>query len=253
MTARTRLAIVASHPIQYYVPLYRVLAASAELDLHVLYCSRIGLDKTFDPEMGVEIVWNMDLLGGYSHEFLPEARRINRASLLEINNPSVTAALLRAGPEVVIVHGYGMITMLRALAWCRMKRIPAIMTSDSSTHSSGPGARRQLKLAALPLLLRQYSAFLTMSQRGEDYLESLSVPRGKMFRTPMLVPETFWTFRNSRADVRRGMRRELQLADSDLVLLYVGKLYAGKRADAAGRRRKSHAAQAAFAGRFALS
>jgi glycosyltransferase involved in cell wall biosynthesis len=229
MTPRTRLAIVASHPIQYFVPYYRALAQNAALDVRVLFASKIGIERKLDPEMGVEIAWKMDLTGGYAHEFLVEADRITRTGLRQVNNPSVTAALLRIQPEVVILHGYGMMTMLRALAWCRARRIPAIMTSDSSTHSTGPGLRRLLKLLMMPVLLRQYSAFLTMSERGEDYLASLGVCRRQMFRSPMLLPEQFWSIRQKREAVGAEMRAQLGLRADDVVLLYVGKIYPGKR------------------------
>ena len=119
MSERKRLAVVVSHPIQYFVPLYRALAAELSLDLHVLFASRIGLDKTFDPMMSAPVAWATDLTGGYSHEFLPDAGRIDQVGFRRVDNPSVFAALRRFAPDAVILHGYAMLTMLRALAWCR--------------------------------------------------------------------------------------------------------------------------------------
>jgi glycosyltransferase involved in cell wall biosynthesis len=229
MSRRHRLVIVASHPIQYFVPLYRAVAAESSLDLHVLFASRIGMAGFIDPLMGVVVDWRMDMLGGYSHQFLPEADLIERTSLTEVNNPSVTAALARLKPDIVMVHGYGMLTMLRTLLWCRLRGIPVIMTSDSSTHSTGPGPRRMLKLAILPALLRQYSAFMTISERAENYLAELGVPRTRMFRIPMMLPEHFWQFRCNRRDIRVQTRASLGLHTDDLVLIYAGKLYPGKR------------------------
>jgi len=64
-----KLAIVVSHPIQHFVPFYRALAAHSEIDLIVLFASRIGVQPYFDREMNTTITWNMDLLGGYDHIF----------------------------------------------------------------------------------------------------------------------------------------------------------------------------------------
>jgi glycosyltransferase involved in cell wall biosynthesis len=224
MSRKFRLVIVASHPIQYFVPLYRAIANEGSLDLHVLFASRIGMAGFIDPLMGVVVDWRMDMIGGYSHEFLPEAVRIEQTGLIEVDNPSVTVALGRLRPDVVMVHGYGMMTMLRSLLWCRFRGIPVIMTSDSSTHSTGPGARRMLKLALLPALLRQYTAFMTISERAENYLAALGVPR-----TPMMLPEHFWKFRCERHEVRVQARISLGLHYDDVVLIYAGKLYPGKR------------------------
>ena len=229
MTSVSRLAIVASHPIQYFTPLYRALARDSRLDVHVIFASRIGLEKAFDHEMGVEVAWATDLVSGYSHEFLPEADTIKRVAFREVDNPSVGAALRGFRPDATIIHGYGMMTMLRALAWCRRNRVPAIMTSDSSVHSTGAGFRRVLKLATLPMLLRQFSAILTMSDRGETYLANFRYPRTRMFRAPPMIDQGFWNARKRRCEARREARERLDLASGDVVLLCVGKLIPGKR------------------------
>src|SRR5256884_5283546 len=45
-----RLAIVISHPVHYQVPLFRKLAANPEFDLTVYFCSRDGVEHTFDED-----------------------------------------------------------------------------------------------------------------------------------------------------------------------------------------------------------
>ena len=46
-----RVAVVASHVIQYQDPFFRLLAADPEIDLTVLYCSRAGRDVYRDADM----------------------------------------------------------------------------------------------------------------------------------------------------------------------------------------------------------
>jgi len=226
---RKRIAVVASHPIQYYVTLYRALAASQHLEIRVLFASRIGLDETFDPEMGVNVAWATDLTGGYFSEFLPEAETIRQIGFRSVDNPSVAEALTRLQPDAVIIHGYAMLTMLRALLWCRLHRVKAIMASDSSAHAAPPGFRRWAKLVLVPLLLRQFGAALTMSDRAEAHLASLGYPRSRMFRTPMMIDAGFWSGREKRAELRAEKRAALGLSDNDFVLLSVGKLHPRKR------------------------
>ena len=134
-----RLAVVVSHPIQYYVTLYRALARSPSLDIKVFFASRIGLDETFDREMNVNVAWATDLTAGYDHEFLPEADRIREIGFRSVDNPSVGSALGRFRPDAVVIHGYAMLTTLRALVWCRIHGVKAILASDSSSHGSPPG------------------------------------------------------------------------------------------------------------------
>ena len=134
-----RIAVVVSHPIQYYVTLYRALAQSPALEVKVFFASRIGLDATFDREMNANVAWATDLTGGYDHEFLPEADAIHEIGFRSVDNPGVGAALGRFRPDAVIIHGYAMLTTLRALVWSRLRGVKAILASDSSSHGSPLG------------------------------------------------------------------------------------------------------------------
>ena len=65
-----RLAIVISHPVHYQVPLFRKLAANPEFDLTVYFCSRDGVEHTFDEDFAGHYKWDVPLLEGYRHFFL---------------------------------------------------------------------------------------------------------------------------------------------------------------------------------------
>ena len=229
MSGARRVAVVVSHPIQYYVTLYRALAKSPSLELKVFFASRIGLEATFDREMNVNVAWATDLTGGYDHEFLPEAEGIREVSFRAVDNPSIGAALSRFRPDAVIIHGYAMLTTLRALLWARLRGVKTVLASDSSAHGARPGWRRSVKLAIVPPLLRQFGAALTMSDRAEAHLASLKYPRARMFRTPVMIDAGFWRAREQRAAIRAAERARLSLAEDEFALLCVGKLHPRKR------------------------
>ena len=56
--SRHRLAIVASHVIQYQDPFFRLLAADPEIDLEVLYCSPQGAVNYRDEDMKTTLRWS---------------------------------------------------------------------------------------------------------------------------------------------------------------------------------------------------
>lgn len=224
----SRLAVVVSHPIQYYAPLWRALAKAPGVDLLVIFATRVGFDKTFDAEMKTEVAWATDLTGGYNHEFLPEAARFERTGF-HVDNPSVGAALSRFRPDAVLLHGYGSRTLLRALVWCKLHGVRALLTADSSGGVAPGGGRGRVRRAALPWLLARYDAVLTMGDRSEDYFASLGVPRAKMFRLPTMMDEGFWRARHQRAALRVTTRARLGIAPDAFVALAVAKLSARKR------------------------
>jgi glycosyltransferase involved in cell wall biosynthesis len=227
---RHRLAVVVSHPIQHFVPFYRRLAQDPRIELRVIYCSRIGLQRYLDKDMGVELRWNMDLLSGYDHVFLPEADRITRTTFLSVNNPSVSAELRRFRPDVVKVCGYSQLTVLRTLLWSWRHGVPVVMWSDSELLHRRTGWRRLLKQAVLPLLYRRFAGFLTVGDNNEAYLGHYGVRRDKMFRTPFTIDEdSFAPVRPQREAIRTALRRELGIPLDAFVVLFVGKLIARKR------------------------
>jgi hypothetical protein len=67
---RFRLAIIQSHPIQYFSPWFRALASRPELELKVFYCLQ-PTPKQQGDNFGVNFEWDVPLLEGYAHEFLP--------------------------------------------------------------------------------------------------------------------------------------------------------------------------------------
>ena len=135
---KTQFALVVSHPIQHFTPFYRALAQCEGIALKVFFCCRVGLEPYFDREMNTHIAWNMDLLSGYDHMFLPEASRITRSGPLKIRNPSVGEELAKFDPKVVLTHGYNQLTMLFALWWCRRNKVPAMLIGDSELLHQRP-------------------------------------------------------------------------------------------------------------------
>jgi len=106
MAAEPRLVIIATHPIQYQVPLFRALAADPRVDSHVLFLSRHGLESRVDPGYGVEFAWDIDLLGGYESSFLPNVREHARpGGVLSYVNVTVGRALRALDPDAILFLG----------------------------------------------------------------------------------------------------------------------------------------------------
>src|SRR5438093_288259 len=59
MTARHRLAVLTSHPIQYQAPLFRALARRPELDLTVFFGSDQGARAYRDPGFQTTVAWDV--------------------------------------------------------------------------------------------------------------------------------------------------------------------------------------------------
>src|SRR5437868_9489681 len=127
-----RLAIIVSHPIQYFAPWYREMARVPDLELKVFFCCDWGVKNYVDPGFKTELAWDIPVVEGYAHEFLARARPLQRMTFWEVDNPSVDEALGRFQPDVVTVFGYACRTNRRAAFWARRNRCPLLLYSDSS-------------------------------------------------------------------------------------------------------------------------
>ena len=230
MSQPRRLAIVATHPIQHFVHLYRALSKCEGVVLKVFFCSRIGLEKYFDREMQTEIAWADDLVGGYDHVFLPDGAGIDRSTFWTMNNPSVIGALKAFEPNAVMVYGYATATALRVLAWARFEGVPILMTGDGELGRPRSLLKSLVRAAAVRSIFSQVSAFLTVGDQNERMLAAAGVGRNRMFRSPFTIDEAAYRRAAAqRAELRGRIRAEFNLPEPAFVALFVGKLSVRKR------------------------
>ncbi|ABD10670.1 hypothetical protein ThrDRAFT_00974 [Frankia casuarinae] len=228
----TTVAVVVSHAIQHFAPLYRALTEH-EVDLRVLFLSRSGLERYFDADFGLDVQWKSDVVTGYHHEFIADLPLRPGWRQPDVTRQMVTrtwAALDRLRPACVLVYGYRYAHSLAALAWCRRRGVPALMISDSELLGQRTPAVRAVKRLTLPHLMRSVSAFLTIGDNNEAYLANYGVPATRMFRTPYPTDETALRAVLAHRDKHRtAIRAELGIAPDALVALFAGKMISRKR------------------------
>jgi glycosyltransferase involved in cell wall biosynthesis len=228
--AKPRVAIVATHPIQHFVPFYRALSLEPDLDLCVFFGSRIGLDEYFDAEMNASFKWEMDLTSGYRHVFLPDAGRIKSSSFFQMNNASVVRALTDYAPDIIVVYGYSNIMTLGVIAASIWRKTPILLISDSELLRDRAAALGRLKRMLLPELVKRVAGILTVGDNNEAYWASFGAPAAKMFRTPFTIDEAVYRgVRAGRAARRTAWRASCGIGPEDVVFLAVGKLSERKR------------------------
>jgi len=220
-----RVAILASHPIQYQVPLFRALAKRQDLSLDVFFCSRSGLDTYEDVGFGRSIVWDVPLLGGYRHTFLKSfPKDCGSTSFAGQINPEIVEALRRGGYDTVIMHGWNLATNLICWIGSLMLRVPLLVRGDTSVLLQPTGGRRILKRARLAPLFRTAAGFLAIGTNNARFYRSYGVPAEKIFLAPFSVDNArFMSAADSLRDARGAIRTELGVSDDGPVILYCGK------------------------------
>jgi len=225
-----RLAIVISHPIQHFAPMFRDLARTPGLELKVFYCCEWGVKPYRDPGFGRQIEWDIPLLEGYAYEFLPIARPPKTLTYRDVDNPDVGRRLEAFQPQVVWIHGYGHRTSWRVWRWAR-GRAKTLFFGDSELLHQRRLASRLIKRIVLPRFYRRIDAFITIGDNNEAYYRHYDVPDRKMFRGAF--PVDIRRFRSVVESLTPEMREETRLAfglsPDAFVVLFVGKFIPIKR------------------------
>jgi glycosyltransferase involved in cell wall biosynthesis len=215
-TARFRVAIVVSHPIQHFCPMYRNIAADPRVDLLVIF-AEAGAAPRFDSGFGQVIKWQDDLLEGFPH------------TMINADNSERSQAVLRElgrfRPDVVYVHGYALPYLRHTMRWAKQSGIPVLMTTDSELRHPRPWHVRLAKRFALPPVLRNVDLFLTVGDENERYFRNYGVSSDRFHRVPFSIDSAYYDkILVNQAEIRQRLRERLGIAPDATVFLTVGKM-----------------------------
>jgi glycosyltransferase involved in cell wall biosynthesis len=226
-----RLAVVTTHPIQYYAPWFRHLAREPGLEPRVFYLWDFGVTDQVDPGFGHALRWDVPLLEGYAHEFVPNvSRRPGTTHFRGIDNPELPARLRAFGPDAVLCLGYNYATFARLLWRWDRRRSPLLLRGDSHRLVPRTGLQAWLKCRILAAVFRRFGAFLYVGAANRDYLLRHGVPPEKLFFSPHAVDNDRFLAAAEEARREAGpWLREVGVPPGRKVVLFVGKLEPKKR------------------------
>jgi glycosyltransferase involved in cell wall biosynthesis len=226
-----KLAIVATHPIQYYAPWFRHLAVS--MDIEVMYATRQDRDGQATAGFSVPFDWDTPLLDGYAFRWLDNVARVPGVETFGgCDTPELFDLLRRPRFEACLILGWNRKCFLQAAAACWRAGIPLLVRGDSQLHTRRPRLLRWLKTVPYRLLLRRCAAHLYVGSRNREYLRHYGVPESKLFFAPHSVDSAFFSGAAARARTTRAtlrLRETLGIGERDFVALFAGKLIPVKR------------------------
>ena len=221
-----RLAFLTSHPIQYQAPLFRALARENGVEFRVYFESDSGVSPTHDPEFGRTIQWDVPLLDGYDHVFLPNiARHPGVERFAGLLNPTIATELIRFRPDVIVVHGYAHATEHIAMIVARLLGTPVLITGDSNLLRQRSLVRRAAKRLASIYLKGLVAGALAVGSHSREYFLHYGFRPEHLFLAPYAVDNDFF---QSRAGDARTLasrwRKEMGLDSETPVVGFAGKL-----------------------------
>lgn len=222
-----KLAVLASHPIQYQAPLFRELAR--DVDLTVYFAHRQTAAGQAEAGFNVAFEWDVDLLGGYEHRFLRNrARHPSTDRFAGCDTPEIAEEIRQRGFDAFLVTGWYLKSYWQAIRACRRHRVPVMVRGDSQLGTPRSWLKQAIKKVIYPRILSQFDACLYVGQRNREYLEHYGVPADRLFFSPHCIDNEAFSSRTQEID-RSASRERFGIKPNQNAVLFVGKLLDKKR------------------------
>ena len=232
---KVRLAYLVSHPIQYQAPLLRRVAQEPDIDLTVFFGSDFSVRGYKDEGFGVGVKWDVPLLDGYSHEFLPVLRDNANPGALSPLNYGIFSRLRggRKAPafDVLWVHGYSSLNTLQGMLAAKSLGIPVLVRAEpwlGDRDRSGPTLA--IKQLFFRLLRGLVDGALPIGTLNAEYWRHYMGEDFPLYRMPYAVDNDYFQDRSKEArEGRAALQNELNLDPARPVILFASKLQSRKR------------------------
>lgn len=222
------LLAVASHPVQYSSPLFRRISEDPRVDLTVAFISLKGAEAHLDPDMGVELEWDVPLLEGFSWVGPPLERR---ARFARSAGTWLWSLIRKRQFDVVLCYGYDSVAFWLAILAAKTSGSNLLLSSEATGFESRSGTSRaklMLKQLLVPRILRLADGWLGVSSSATRFLARIGLPAERVFLTPYVVDNEFFSD-GTRVLDRSAERARWGLPDGVPVALFCGKFVPWKR------------------------
>ena len=237
-----RLAIIVSHPIQYYVPLYRRLAKRKDVEIKVFFTWHGAESPILDQGFKKEVAWDIPLRDGYEFEVVPNiSTKPGTHHFWGLQNPRLLSAVLEWQPDAVFLTGYAYASHLKAMHAFFTRSVPLLFRGDSHLLNQTGGLGWVVKRMVLHWIYRWSAACLYVGKHNRDYYRAFGVPEEKLFSCPHSIEVDRFANPSDELEIQAtAWRTELGIKDNQVVLLFAGKFEDKKRPLALMRAVKDH-------------
>jgi glycosyltransferase involved in cell wall biosynthesis len=235
LKSKVRLAYLVSHPIQYQAPLLRRIAQEPDIDLTVFFGSDFSVRGYKDKGFGVGVKWDVPLVDGYRHEFLPVLRDDANPGTWSPLNYGIFSRLRgskgAAGFDVLWMHGYSSLNALQGMLAAKSLGIPVLVRAEPWL---GDRDRSRPTLAAKRLFFKLLRGLvdgaLPIGTLNAEYWRHYLGKDFPLYRMPYAVDNHYFQSRCEEArEGRAALQNELKLDPTRPVILFASKLQRRKR------------------------
>jgi glycosyltransferase involved in cell wall biosynthesis len=216
-----RLAIVITHPIQYYAPVFTLLQKRGHLNLRVFYTLGDAGANLYDPGFKKSISWDIPLLDGYAYEWVTNTSTEPGSHHGKgIINPDLNKRIAAYHPDAILIFGWAYHGHFKAMRYFKGK-IPVWFRGDSTLLDQAV----PFKEAARWLWLRWVYSFVDhafyVGKNNKKYFERYGLNQDQLSFAPHAIDND--RFAMDRSAEVKALRTRLNIADEQTLILFTGK------------------------------
>jgi len=229
---RSRLAFIASHPVQYVAPLYQRLAKRDDLAVKVFFTWHAAERAVADHGFGQPVAWDISLTEGYDFETVANvAADPGTHHFFGLRNPALVDRVTAWQPDAVVVNGWAWFSHLQALAALHRRGVRTLFRGDSHLLDGAPaGPRGWFKQAVLRRVFAWPDGFLVVGSANRAYYEAFGVAPARLHPCPHSIDVARFAAPADELERRAAeWRAQLGIAPAQRVVLFAGKFERKKR------------------------
>jgi len=216
-----KLAIITTHPIQYYAPLFKLLNQREQLAIKVFYTWGEDSIKKFDPAFGKDINWDIPLLEGYTFEWATNTA-IDPGShhFKGIITPGLIGQIEAWKPGALLVFGWAYQSHLKVLRHFRNK-VPVYFRGDSTLLDERNGPKLVLKTFFLKWIYRHIDHAFYVGTNNKNYFKKYGLKETQLSFAPHAIDNE--RFGIDRSEEASNLRQNLGIKKNEILILFAGK------------------------------
>lgn len=226
MSKPIKCGVFSTHPIQYWVPIYKELAAYSDVDLEVYYLSMHSVEGGLDVGFGQKVQWDVPLLEGYDHTLLDNSGKgANGLGFMRYRAKGLFQLFREEKFDAILIPGYFCCYYIQVLLVARLMGVPAFFRGDNK--DSG-GRRGVLKNTLRSTFLRNYyrcfaGLFATATYMKQSFMKYGASP-SKIHWAPHCVDSSLFEGIRSEMGDRAQFRERMGVGEEVVVLMLCGKM-----------------------------
>jgi glycosyltransferase involved in cell wall biosynthesis len=231
---KLNIYFIVSHPIQYFVPLYKLLAQKEDIDIKVLFFSDETVKGGLDHQFGVKFTWDIPLLDGYEYSFIKN--KSWKPSLFNgfwgLFNPGIIGKLRHLPRGMVIINGWHFSTYIMSFVFAKIfgHAVAIRCEAPAFRELNRKGLKNKIRTFFLRrvLLGKLVDKCLYLGVQNKLFYEHYGVDNRKLVFSPYTIDNTRFKAGKSQFD-REKERLNLGINSDDYVILFTGKFIPRKR------------------------